>query len=95
MLLLYQFTFAPNRQKSDVSEALGPKHYITLKAFAMALGDRTMCKTGLAKHHTFYVIFLNLPLIKNLKVTDFFRILYSTMLDEMSKYKDQPHLSFN
>ena len=33
--MLYQFTFAPNRSKSDISEALGPIHYITLKAFAM------------------------------------------------------------
>ena len=38
LLLLYQFTFGPNRQKSDISEALGPLHYITLKAFAMASG---------------------------------------------------------
>ena len=45
LLLLYQFTFAQNRPKSDISGALGPIHYITLKAFAMALGDRTKCKT--------------------------------------------------
>ena len=38
LLLLYQFTFAQNRPKSDVSGALGPIHYITLKAFAMASG---------------------------------------------------------
>ena len=31
--------------KSDISGALGPIHYITLKAFAMALGGRTKCKT--------------------------------------------------
>ena len=31
--------------KSDISGALGPIDYITLKAFAMALGDRTKCKT--------------------------------------------------
>ena len=45
LLLFYQFTFAPNRPKSYISGALGPIHYITLKAFAMALGDRTKCKT--------------------------------------------------
>ena len=45
LLLLYQFTFAQNRPKSDISGALGPIHYITLKAFAMALGDGTKCKT--------------------------------------------------
>ena len=45
LLLLYQFTFAHNRPKSDISGALGPIHYITLKAFAMALGDGTKCKT--------------------------------------------------
>ena len=45
LLLLYQFTFAHNRPKSDINGALGPIHYITLKAFAMALGDRTKCKT--------------------------------------------------
>ena len=38
----YQFTFAQNRPKSNISGAMGPIHYITLKAFAMALGDRTM-----------------------------------------------------
>ena len=37
-------SFAQNRPKSDISGALGPIHYITLKAFAMALGDRTKCK---------------------------------------------------
>ena len=37
--------FAQNRPKSDISGALGPIHYITLKAFAMALGDGTKCKT--------------------------------------------------
>ena len=31
--------------KSDISGALGPIHYITLKAFAMALGDGTKYKT--------------------------------------------------
>ena len=35
LILLYQFTFAHNRPKSDISGALGPIHYITLKAFAM------------------------------------------------------------
>ena len=45
LLLLYQFTFAHYRPKSDISVALGPIHYITLKAFAMALGDGTKCKT--------------------------------------------------
>ena len=45
LLLLYQFTFAQNRPKSDISGALRPIHYITLEAFAMALGDRTKCKT--------------------------------------------------
>ena len=40
LFLLYQFTFAQNEPKSDISEALGPIHYITLKAFAMALGDQ-------------------------------------------------------
>ena len=45
LLLLYQFTFAQNRPKSDISGALGPIHYITLKTFAMALGDGTKCKT--------------------------------------------------
>ena len=39
LLLLYQFTFAQNRPKSDISGALRPLHYITLKAFAMALAD--------------------------------------------------------
>ena len=34
LLLLYQFTFAQNHL-----------HYITLKAFAVALGDGTKCKT--------------------------------------------------
>ena len=43
--MLYHFTFAHNRPKSDISGALGPIHYITLKAFAMALGDGTKCKT--------------------------------------------------
>ena len=41
LLLLYQFTFAQNRPSYDISGALGPIHYITLKAFAMALGDGT------------------------------------------------------
>ena len=45
MLLVYQFTFAQNGPKSDISGALRPIHYITLKAFAMALGDMTKCKT--------------------------------------------------
>ena len=45
LLLLYQFTFAQNRPKSDISGALGSIHYITLKAFAVALGDGTKCKT--------------------------------------------------
>ena len=45
LLLLYQFTFAQNRPKSDISMALGPIHYIVLKAFAIALGDGTKCKT--------------------------------------------------
>ena len=51
LLLLYQFTFT-NKPKSDISGALGPIHYITFKAFAMELVD------GLAKEHTFYMIFL-------------------------------------
>ena len=42
LLLLYQF--AQNRPKY-ISGARGPIHYITLKAFAMALGDGTKCKT--------------------------------------------------
>ena len=46
LLLLYQFTFAQNRPKSDISGALGPIHYITLKAFAMASGDGTKCFGG-------------------------------------------------
>ena len=46
LLLLYQFTFAHYRPKSEISGALGPIHYITLKAFAMALGDGTKCKTS-------------------------------------------------
>ena len=41
LLLLYQFTFAPKRPKSDKGGALGPIYYITLKAFAVALGDGT------------------------------------------------------
>ena len=45
LLLLHQFTFAHNRPTSDISGALGPIHYITLKAFAMALGDGTKCKS--------------------------------------------------
>ena len=45
LLLLYQFTFAHYRPKSEISRALGPIRYITLKAFAMALGDGTKCKT--------------------------------------------------
>ena len=45
LLLLYQFTFAQNRPKSDISGALGPIHYITLKAFAMASGYGTKWKT--------------------------------------------------
>ena len=45
MLLLCQFTFAQNRPKSDIREALRPLHYITLRAFAMSLGDGTKCKT--------------------------------------------------
>ena len=45
LLLLYQFTFTQNTPKSDISGALGPIHYITLKAFAMALGDGIKCKT--------------------------------------------------
>ena len=32
LLLLYQFTFAKNRPKSDISGVLGPIHYITSKA---------------------------------------------------------------
>ena len=39
--MLYHFTFAHNRPKSDISGALRPIHYITLKVFAMALWDRT------------------------------------------------------
>ena len=31
--LLYQFTFAQNRLKSNISGALGPIYFITLKAF--------------------------------------------------------------
>ena len=46
LLLLYQFTFAQNRPKSCISWALGPIHYITLIAFAMAMEDRK-CKTCL------------------------------------------------
>ena len=38
-------SFAQNRPKSDISGALGPIHYITLKAFTMALEDGTKCKT--------------------------------------------------
>ena len=38
-------SFAQNRPKSDISGALGPIHYITLKAFAMASGDGAKCKT--------------------------------------------------
>ena len=38
LLLLYQFTFAHYRPKSDISGALGPVHYITLKAFAWGMG---------------------------------------------------------
>ena len=44
LLLLYQFTFAQNRPKSDISGALGTIHYITLNAFAMALRDEIKCK---------------------------------------------------
>ena len=44
LLLLYQFTFAQNRPKSDITGA-NTLHYITLKAFAMASGDGTKCKT--------------------------------------------------
>ena len=33
LILLYQFTYAHNRPKSDISGALGPIHHITLKAF--------------------------------------------------------------
>ena len=33
LLLFYQFTFAQNRPKSDISGALRPIHYITLKGF--------------------------------------------------------------
>ena len=36
--MIYQFTFAQNRPKSDISGALGPIHYITLKAFAIECG---------------------------------------------------------
>ena len=44
LLLLYQFTFAQNRPKSDISMALGPIHYIT--SFCNGgLGDGTKCKT--------------------------------------------------
>ena len=38
LLLLYQFTFAQNRPKSDMSGALGPIHYITLKSFCNGIG---------------------------------------------------------
>ena len=38
-------SFAQNRPKSDISGALRPIHYITLKAFAMASGDGTKYKT--------------------------------------------------
>ena len=37
-------SFAQNRPKSDISGALGPIHYIILKAFAIALGDGIKCK---------------------------------------------------
>ena len=36
-------SFAQNRPKSDISGV--PIHYITLIAFATALGDGTKCKT--------------------------------------------------
>ena len=45
--LIWKSSIAQNRPKSDISEALGPIHYITLNAFAMALGDGTKCKTCL------------------------------------------------
>ena len=44
-------------QKSDISGALKPIHHITLKAFAMALGDRTKCKTCFGCPHTWYLSF--------------------------------------
>ena len=50
LLLLYQFTFAQNRPSYDISGALGPIHYITLKAFAIAFGDGTKCKTCFGGH---------------------------------------------
>ena len=48
-IFIFAFVIAvcicPNKPKSDISGALGPTHCITLKAFAIALGDRTKCKT--------------------------------------------------
>ena len=39
MLLFYQFTFTQNRPKSDISEALGPIHYILyIKSFCNGIG---------------------------------------------------------
>ena len=48
--LLYQFTFAQNRPKSDMRGTLGSIHHITLKAFAMTLGDGTRLFTLLSLH---------------------------------------------
>ena len=48
--LLYQFTFAQNRPKSDISGTLGPIHHITLKAFAMTLGDGNRLFTSFSLH---------------------------------------------
>ena len=45
LLAVISDSFAQNRPKSDISGGLGPIHYIVSKAFAMALGDRTKCKT--------------------------------------------------
>ena len=42
--LLHQFTFAQNRPKSVISGVLGLINYITLKVFAMTVGDGAKCK---------------------------------------------------
>ena len=40
--IIYQFTFAPNSPKSDISGALGPIHYITLQSFCNGTGGWDM-----------------------------------------------------
>ena len=56
LLLLYQFTFAQNRPKSDISGALGPIHYITLKILLLHWGMGPSVKHVLGVLEWSYVV---------------------------------------